>query len=87
MSDINCPECGNKVKQEGYESYCVHCGLVVEETNIMFVAEKFSDKEGNLVSQNGPPFKWADPLSGTYSMIGNWKEYGQWKRKKRGRWW
>lgn len=74
-----CPECNGTLATRGWETYCTHCGLVVDEY-VDTVRPK--SKEDEALGY-GPKLTWLDPQSGTSSRIGNRKEYNAWKRRKR----
>ena len=81
MANEICPECRGKAINNGTEIYCETCGLVIEHP-IDHEGESYEGKEGQIVKPCGPPHKWIDPSSGTYSMVGNAREFKAWKNKR-----
>ena len=78
----NCLECNTKLVLTHKELYCPNCGLVVEDAFIEFDGESHETGEGEVSKSCGPPHRWIDPNSGTYSMIGNKQEFERWKKKR-----
>ena len=81
MIEDCCPECKGKLINNDTEIYCESCGLVIGEP-IERSGQTYEGTDGERSKACGPPHKWVDPNSGTYSMIGNNKEFQAWKRKR-----
>lgn len=62
MKEYNCPDCNGKLRYCEDETYCMKCGLVVDDTPIDFGKDDYDDSESrNKQSRTGVPVTYLNP--------------------------